>query len=328
MRWSWFIALLGLFFTPAASTAQRPPDDQRPDRNRSISPSDSFFTTTALVRFELIQGRLELDSLRHRKGAQQRHEQDEYESITVTAERGIPSLHYVYQSPQQQLTVNVRHARHVRIESWLVDDDERAVLVQPERGSVSCSIQRGDLRDQATGNTLLHLQRVLGTDFDRHFEPLIHHILRGTSIPQLSQQADQILIDQSQPFEGPCLQMICDEVDKLRAPRQSTRRSAERQLLSWGTTILPVLHTISVADLDAEQRARLAAITLRLRPRVEDTPASLAKLLANDRSYWAIMLPRLRDGQTPLVAAHLHRLGLHPTDLQQAPVARIATANE
>ncbi len=182
MRWSLLVAVFGLSITDAASFAQRPPDGQRLDATRSASQDAGFFASTGVVRFQLIQGRLCLDAPRHRKGSQNRDENGVYESITVTAERGIPSMHYVYQTPEHHLTLSVQHAESVRIESWFPNSAERSVLEQPELGKITWSLQRGDFEQQYDGSTLLHVRHTDAVGFDLHHGMLVERLLRGTSL--------------------------------------------------------------------------------------------------------------------------------------------------
>ncbi len=328
MRWSLLLAVFGLSVTCVASFGQRPPGDQRPDDTRSDAHDNGFFATTGVVRFQLIQGRLCLDPPRHRKGSQQRDENGVYENITVTAERGIPSLHYVYQSGHQHLTMSVHQARSMRIESWLVDADERSVLVQPDVGQIKFSIRRGDLHDNHTGATLIHVRHADHLAFDRHYGLLIQGMLRGESLQMLSDLAEQLAVQQINRGPTPTLKSIEMEVEQLRAPRRAARVAAERRLLAWGTPVVSTLMALPAADLDPEQRARLQSITQQLRPRVGDTPASLAKLLVNDRTYWTAVARRLDADQIQLANRHLKSFGVDPLIIQGEPITRIAAANE
>ncbi len=328
MRWSYLLAVFGLSVTSVASFAERPPGDQRLAPSRSASHANGFFATTGMVRFHMIQGRLCLDVSRHRKGSQQRNENGQYESITVTADRGIPSLHYIYKSSEQHVTASVHQARSIRVESWLIDSDERSVLSQPATGPIVFSVRRGDLHDQFTGATLLHVRHAAKTSFDRHYGSLFLQIMRGKSLQDISDQAQRIVFDQIESETAPTFQTVSDQVDKLRSKQRAYRVSAERQLLTWGTPIIPTLQSIDQQDLDAQQKAKLQSIVKQLRPRAADTPASLAMLLANDRTYWAVIAPRLDSGQVQLASEHLHRIGFGPIELGTEPVERIAVAQE
>ena len=142
MRWYLLVAALGLSQFQTAIFSQEPPGDQRlapvsdPPSFSGYTES-GYFSSTGFVRFQLIQGRLQLDSPRHRKGAQQQREGKVYESITVTASLGKPSLHYVLQTPRQDLTLSVQQASRVRIESLLHRTGERAILDQIAMDEIS-----------------------------------------------------------------------------------------------------------------------------------------------------------------------------------------------
>lgn len=328
MRWRNLLAVFGLSVTCVASFAERPPGDQRLATTRSASRGNGFFATTGMVRFQMIQGRLCLDVSMHRKGSQQRDEDGQFENITVTADRGIPSLHYIYKSNQQHVTASVHQARSFRVESWLIDSGERSILVQPAEGPIVFSVRRGDVHDQFTGTTLVHVRYADKASFDRHYGELVLQILRGRSLQDISDRAQEIVFDQINVNTAPTLQDVTDHVAKLRSKQRAVRVSAERQLLTWGTPIIPALQSIDQQDLDAQQKAKLQSIVKQLRPRAVDTPASLAKLFSNDRSYWAAIAPRLDSGQVQLASEHLRRIGFEPNGLENEPVERIAATPE
>ncbi len=327
MRWSLLIALFGLSITDVASFAQRPPDDQRLALTQSSYQDAGFFASTGVVRFQLIQGRLCLDAPRHRKGSQNRDEKGVYESITVTAERGIPSLHYVCQTPEHQLTLSVQKANSVRIESWLPKTSERSVLIQPEIGSITWTHSHGDLNQQYEGSTLLHIRHADPTNFDLHCGLLIQRLLRGQSLLSLSDATKTEMLNQIAGTRLPDVVAIQECVDQLRSRRRSQRMAAERQLLAWGTPIIPAIHQLSEDDLDAEQAQRLRCILNRLRPRVDDSPSTLAKLLVNDQTYWSGIASSLSGNQLSLANDHLERFGVEPIAVSTTPEARIAASN-
>ena len=137
MRWKLpFAVLLGLSFSDVASFAQRPPDDEGlPSASAENAPylieDAGYFDHDGVVRFQLIQGRLCLDAPRHRKGVQHQHSDGVFESITITAQRGIPSVHYIHRTERHEILLSVRDAMAVRIESTLIPAGETAVIEQP-----------------------------------------------------------------------------------------------------------------------------------------------------------------------------------------------------
>ena len=125
----------------------------------------------------------------------------------------------------------------------------------------------------------------------------------------------------------PNLETIERCVENLRAGRQATRMAAERQLLAWGTPIIPALNEIAADDLDTEQKHRLRLVLLRLRPAVDDNPRALARLLVNDRTYWSGIADRMRDDQLKFVSDHLTRLGSDPLPTAaESPQHRVAAS--
>jgi hypothetical protein len=327
MRWRLLIAVYGLSIADVASHAQRPPDDQRPALTRSASEHAGFFTS-GVVRFQLIQGRLCLDAPRHRKGCQNRDQEGIYESITVTAQRGIPSMHYVCKTPTHHLTLSVQRAESVRIESWFPKLAERAVLEQPALGPITWTHHRGDLSDEYTGATMLHIRGADATSFDSHYGPLIERLLRGHSLQALTIATHRALLKQLDTASLPDRVSIQDCVHALRSTRRARRIAAQRQLLAWGTPIIPAIHGLRPEDLDSEQLSRLTHVLKLLRPRVDDTPSTLAKLLINDRVYWESISAALSRDQLAIANRHLVRFDSQPLVPQSEPEQRIARATE
>jgi hypothetical protein len=328
MRWSLLVAVFGLSITDVASFAQRPPDDQRLAATRSASQDAGFFASTGVVRFQLIQGRLCLDPPRHRKGSQNRDEDGVYESITVTAERGIPSLHYVCQTPDHHLTLSVQRAQSLRIESWFPNASERSVLEQPDSGTITWTHSRGDLTEQHDGSTLMHVRHADPLDFDAHYALLVERLLRGQSLESLSEATRCAMLSQITDAKTPDVASVRQCVDELRSNRRAARIAAERQLLAWGTPIIPTLQKLSWNDLDAEQKDRLRHVLRRLRPSVDDTPSTLAKLLVNDHTYWSRIAGDLSNDQLRLANRHLAKIGADQVVAWSEPAQRIAASGE
>ena len=328
MRWSFLLAVIGLSITDMESFAQRQPADERPSSIRSGSGDPSFFSTTRMVRFQIIQGRLCLNCPQHRKGTQRRDEPGLHETLAVTSEQGIPSLHYVFQTAEQQMTLNVQHAGKVRMESWLLDTGEHATLEQPRFGIIQWSLSRGDWHEQHQGATLLHLRQRDPAGFDLHFGSLIACLLRGKSLSTLMHETNLAVIQQARRGGTPSLAEIETMVDSLAAPTVGQRSHAYRQLIKWGTPVIPVLQTLSSDALDPEQQARIFHVRMRLTTYLDDTPASLAKLLVNDKSYWEVIAHQLNEEQVQLAERHLIDFGVYPLSTVSNSQHRVASSSE
>ena len=212
----------------------------------------------------------------------------------------------------------------MRIESWFPQTGERAILDQPAVGELTWQHTREDLTDEYRGLNLLHLRHANPEAFDLHFGWLIQRLLRGESLQTISESTERIMLSEL-PLDSPINEEEVRRcVEQLRAGRRATRIDAERQLLAWGTPIVPTLRTMVGGDLDAEQRERVGRIIKRLRPMIPDTPATLAKLLINDRDYWTRIAGGLTDRQLQLANRHLTQFGTQPIELTRQPVYRIA----
>ena len=326
MRWHLLAAVVfGLSISDVASQAQGPPAAGSPASSRATPQHAGYFAPTGVVRFQLIQGRLGLDPPRHRKGSQNRTDEGVHESISVTSERGIPSLHYVLQTPDQHLTLNVKEAYHVTIETFFPQSGERSVLSQPEVGAVSWTTTRGDLVDHHQGATLLHVRQADPVTFDMHLGSLLTRLLQGTSLERLCERTRVAMLHRAENPSQPDVTSILEAVDQLRSGRSAVRAAAQSRLHSWGTPIVPVIQRIEPDRLDAEQRDRLRQVLARLRRPVPDTPATLAMLLINDSTYWSLIAARMNDSEIDSVNRYLVSHGLDAAVPTARPLApRIA----
>jgi len=385
MRWNLQLAvLLGLSLTDVASLAQRPPEDEglavtASSFEDSPPPDAGFFDDDGVVHFQLIGGRLCLDAPRHRKGAQHSDQNGVYESIAITAQRGIPSIHYVRRTLHQEITLSVQHAKTVRIESHLTGSQERAVLDQPLLGLPGQNPIRWTIADERqsikdptatrhSGATLIHLRHADPDRFDLHFGRLLERLLQGRTLQALSERVDAALIRQlaltpqlngspkprdrewrdghsrqlspqrnlavGMPLKGSDIDTINAAIDQLGSSKLAIRRAAHRTLLSYGAPILPIIKQRSPHEWEAEQLARLRAITASLQPLCDDTPESLATILMNDAEHWLLIASRLQPEQLQLANAHLQQLGMKPLPGRQPqrqyiqPTERIARGGD
>ncbi len=326
MKWRLsIVVLLGLSSVDVASLAQRPPDGESPPTASPIPLADGCFSSAGIVRFRMIAGRVSLDPPRHRKGSESRDVDGVYESVRVTAERGIPSLHYVCHTPSQQLTLSVRDATELRIESWFPETGERGMLEQPEYDEIRWTVGDAGSERRFTGATLLHVREASPREFDRHFGPIMTCMLHGRSLAAISDATVVRLLDRLDAAEPTDHDQIVAAVQALGAPSRKARRDAEAELLRRGTSALPIITSIDPDDLGVEQTARVADIRRRLRRTADDTPASLAWQLMNDREHWNRVATRLDDHEIARVSAYLIAGGIGPIETDRGDDPRVAS---
>ena len=327
MKWRGMIVLLlGLSQAMGASATEETPRDERPDPNGPAPLADECFATAGAARFRLAGGRLSLDPVVHRKGSESRDGAGAYESLRVTADRGIPSLHYVRHTDRQQLVLSVRDAREVRLESWLPGSGQRSLLEQPARGDVRWTLVGGDDERVITGATLLHVRAEAPERFDHHYDATIRRLLRGASLRTIEQTARAAMLRHLPTFESPDRDAVVRAVRELAAPERARRIAAERQILRWGTPAVPLLEAINHSRLGPEHQARLRSIRGRLGRDRDDTPASLAMRLINDRDYWNVIADRLEPDEFDSANRHLATVGLPRLPADPGNRERIAAA--
>ena len=294
-----------------------------------------YIGPSGVVRFLLIQGRICLDPPRHRKGAQSSRKNGVYESVSVTAKRGIPSVHYVSKTNHQNLTLIVQDAHAMRMESeFLGRDDDRqyCVITQPASGPITISCTSDNQSHEWTGSTLIHVRGVHPVLFDQHFGPLMTRMLHGHSMKELSDRTRAAALAE---LHSP-IRITESEIDRwvvgLGSDQRRQRIDAQRKLINAGTLAIPILRSRQKAgpeaeNLDAEQMARINRILVQLRSQSPDRPRSLAKLLVNDPSYWSILADRISIEEQQLVVSHqaiFRDLSPAKRPPERRPVIRVA----
>jgi hypothetical protein len=340
MRWCLsFAVILGLSFADAVSHAQQhgPARQGEAERLTGQRPSSEYpqhsdagyFAKSGVVRFLLIQGRLQLDSPRHRKGSQSFDQDGVYESITVTAQRGIPSVHYVCQTSNQHLTLSVANATDLRIESFFPLTGERAVLEQPGVGKITWSTSRGKLQSEFQGDTLLHVHRADPIGFSLHCGALSKRVLRGKSLGEIENATKHAMIQQlaNGDFQPMSCADVLECVERLGAKKRAVRVAASKRLLQWGTPVLPILRSIDENALTYEQRNRMTKLIAQLRNTENDTPRSLATMLRNDQRHWQSIAHELSSDQIRLANHYLHQVGLKELPSSARPIEQIASGD-
>lgn len=356
IMWRLLIALIGLSITgvnlPAQSerTARKTPQaeglawhcppseiDEPEPTKADLDKHAGYLGPSGVVRFQLIQGRISLDAPQHRKGSQSSDVNGVYESVDVTAKRGIPSVHYILRTNRQHLDLSVQDADLMRIESWMAKQGDQdgqehhCLLIQPESGPITLSCNSRNQLHQWSGPTLIHVRGLQPRLFDEHFGSLITRMLHGQSLKELS---DKTLVATLAELKSPvCVTEVEMNrwIEALGGDQRKLRINAQQKFLDAGTLIVSELQrrldtSSDRGDLDVEQIARINHILKQLRSRSPDRPRSLAKLLVNDPSYWSMLRGRMSTEQWQLVASREQDFRQHSTS--QQTVVRFARHRE
>lgn len=292
--------LLGIAIVTTCSFSGRSRSQAGPPQPEPAEEPVGILAETGMAHFRLVLGRLELDPPRHRKGSkslQHAHPAAVEETVSVTSERGIPSLHYTLHSERQQVIIDVVDALRVRVVSERLDVEERFIIDQPASGPLTITCQRATETERLEAASFLHLQAALPQWCRRHLQPVWAYVMPGPTLAELSAATTDHLVavtlSRSLPTQGDVL----DWIDQLRSPRRHRRAAAERALLDYGLPVLRILDDVAPGVLDTEQAARLQRVRWTLRPRQADTPQRLASWLAADQAYWNLRAAELPPPQ-------------------------------
>ncbi|MCC9600490.1 hypothetical protein LOC67_07950 [Stieleria sp. JC731] len=254
--------------------------------------------------------------MRYRKGSEENHCERFQEAISVSASSGVPAAYYSFRDDYQSIRMTAEYGGTIRIESIITATGEQGELTQHPQGLIQFRTRRitdseSNLNETCEGPTLLHIVGQDEDGFNVHLESLLARMLRGRSMITLTRNTEAYLRDNTHMLTTVSRDRVNDLVNQLKSPKSSLRRAAVRQLSSYGSSAVPLLRsTLARHDLDPEQQARIKSI-LANRVRIDDdTPTSLAQLLAADRDHWQILARRM--DQTQFVAAndHVLRCGL------------------
>jgi hypothetical protein len=276
----------------------------RAQRHGHRPEGDSLVQSTGAAHFRLILGRLSLDAPQHikcRRACESECGQFQ-QTLRVTAERGIPSLHYFWSTPQREVTVDVDEAEHVRIRSRVRSGDawETLHVDQPAWGPIEVHLDEptaGQLDSRPWQvASLVHLRAEQPGIAARHLAPLWPQLLAER--PPHCQADDLLAAISAHRADARCQRDHIEAlVEQLAAPQRSRRAAAQRELLAIGLPVLAVVDRVNPRQLEAEQRGRLAAIRRQLRPTRTDSADSLAQWLSVDARYWKTIAPQLSPTQ-------------------------------
>lgn len=292
----------------------------------------SLVRQSGMAHFRLVLGRLELDPPRHRKGTKTARQELPFsltETLTVSSRRGVPSLHYTFQTDQHHAIVDVVDAQRVQIISHRVDRQQRVTLTQPVSGPLEIQFDHDAGERSFQSPSLIHLRASHPALFETHLHPLMPYLLDGPPLESITKAAEQRLLRVALERPIPSLEDVRDLLDRMRSPQSKVRSAAEAELLSLGLPAMRHLDLLEDDLLDAEQRSRIRRVRWALHPQQGDSPSRLASWLSTDREYWNLVAVRLPPTQRALADQHVRRVcgtGLDAAVLEADEGIRIAEA--
>ncbi len=334
MRWPPILISLGMIFImPEVLSAVEP----RPSSQATVpgDPSSPPTLRPTLLRqnssasFQLVLGRLRLDSVRYRKGSQtvQRNATSPFslgsnsgelsdddvisETLNVEGCRGVPALHYSSSSRHSLVTIDADGQGTVRMESRYdaVDEDVKIVLVQRPDANIQVETIRSGIKETYQAANWLQLREVNPGLFAMYFEPVIDELLWPYRFRDIADEAHRIALENA-GTEQIHAEQVNGWIEGLRSPSRMVRNESEASLRLLGVALLPRLARLDLTLLDTEQRLRIVRIQKQLTPLTEDDAARLSNLIRDDVDYWRLASSRLDAPQLASIDAKFKRMGI------------------
>ncbi len=320
-RWLAVGLTTGLFFsTPlmlsTPSVAQQPPNPQGQQSTPS-QPHQPHHAQTLIQRsqcgnFAVVLGRLRLDNSRYNKMRREDPlpgSETGMEYVSVTADRGVPSLHYLRQTDEARLSIDVTDASQVLIEQVAIAGvrrGERVVYDQPQRGPVSLRLFRDErVIVEHRAASLWHLHADAPEACAQLMSPILDLIIPGTVTHESIRAIDDQLLRVVVQEDAVRMSDVRKQVMLLGSRIRTERCEAQRQIMAMGVAVLPLLESLDEKELDQEQRSRLREIKQKLEPRYPDQPETVARWLSSDYQYWQTAAAKWHARERELASQHL-----------------------
>lgn len=324
MRWSPLLSVvIGLSIATGRLLSQETPVDEGSDS--PPSPPQSILRDSHAAQFHLVLGRIELDSIRYRKGTISRTRGDKdshaafHETLSIDATRGVPRLHYTRQTPTQRLTLDINERNRLSIESEM--GRERVTLIQEIGRPISIHHYNENEVSVDEVDTWIHFYMSHCATYRRHLQPLVDDMIHAMPISELAERAHARSIESLSSTSSTNDVTLQHYIAMLGSTQRSQRVAAQRELHLCGISLLPRLKQIDFQQLDAEQRHRLEQVIRQLTPRGDDCESRVAALIRDDQTYWTAASNRLTGAQRILITARM-------SDLGGSDVLRVAKSKE
>lgn len=298
------ILTLGLSLTPRAQSL-----------GQDIPGSDRLILELNWVSFEVAMGRLLATGNRTRQDRQRvcrEHANGLTETLTVTLDRGLVSLHYESVSETRQLTVRVVRRDQVEIESLRREPASSTTTVlfqQPSDGDVVLTVHiAGQAPEEYRASSLWHLLLAHPEICQAHLNDALQMLRPNWQVDNDVAEIRSRLLDCDAARLTTSRREVELLVEQMTHDDFRVRQRSARELRARGRSVLGFLQELDSTRLDAEQRLRIQSVQDSIIADFEDTPARVVAWLLNDQSVWLALL----DQETPRCRAqagrHLARL--------------------
>jgi hypothetical protein len=236
------------------------------------------------------------------------------------------TIRYELQGEGNLLTIGLSEAGQFQIRSTRSKPPSSFHFVQPVGKDLSLSITEGAERRILSGRSFWHLYLADPKWVTAELIPQLEVLRPGWKLAEAGAAIEEAVLRQAQAAQAPDTRSWERLVAQLASANFAERESAQRELARAGQVVLPYLESLPLAELDAEQAARIKTLVEKLSTNYEDTTERVVAWLAGDRQVWLSLLSRPELAKRQAAAEQLVELTGGPIEFD--PAADEATRRE
>ena len=263
------ILTLGLSLTPRAQSL-----------GQDIPGSDRLILELNWVSFDVAMGRILATGNRTRQDRQRvcrEHSNGITETLTVTLDRGLVSMHYESVSETRQLTVRVVRRDQVEIESTRHEPASHTTTVlflQPSDGDVVLTVHtEGQTPDEYRASSLWHLLLAHPEICHAHLNDALQMLRPNWQVDNEVAEIRALLLNCDPARLTTSRREVELLVEQMAHDDFRVRQRSARELRARGRSVLGFLQELDSTRLDAEQRLRIRSVQDSIIADFEDSPA-------------------------------------------------------
>lgn len=279
----------------------------------------SLLARTPWVRFQLVLGRIEvanIPSSQTRTTTSGGEGADLFEKLTISGDTDIPSVRYERVTPTDFVSINVINGNRVEIEQLSMSSQHVVPVIFQQLPGADAVLRIGKEKETRTyrAPTLWHLLLASHDVCETHLLPLLNLMQTSWNFEDMLALATDELVREAGSSDFRTRRLARKFVRQLSDPDFAVRRYAEHNLCQLGVRVLPYLDRIPDAELNREQRQRIARVADNLRSNEADSPRRIAQWLVEDEEAWVSLLAHAELPIREIASDHLAKRFVKPID--------------
>jgi hypothetical protein len=218
------------------------------------------------------------------------------------------TLDYSLSGARNVLAIRLSEGGNFQIRSTRAEPPSAFHFLQPVGRELSLSITEKGMQRILSGRSFWHLYLADPKWVAAELIPQLELLRPGWKLAEGGAAIEEAVFRQAQAAQAPDTRRWERLVAQLASANFAERESAQRELARAGQVVLPYLESLPLAELDAEQAARIKTLVEKLSANYEDTTERVVAWLAGDRQVWLSLLSRPELAKRQAAAEQLAEL--------------------